>query len=174
MDRRDFLKIGGAALAAGAVAARSETADAQTAAAPGTAPFTAAPIETVRVAYVGIGGQGGGHVNNLLKIPGCRITAVCDVRAERTDWATKKITEAGHPAPAVYDKGPHDFERLCDSPDVDLVYNATPWEWHVPIMLAAMKNGKHTATEVPAAMTVDDCWAMVESAEKHKKHCVLM
>jgi len=174
MDRRDFLKIGGAALAAGAVAARSETADAQTAAATGTAPFTAAPIETVRIAYVGIGGQGGGHVNNLLKIPGCRITAVCDIRAERTDWATKKITEAGHPAPAVYTKGPHDFERLCETEDVDLVYNATPWEFHVPIMLAAMKNGKHTATEVPAAMTVDDCWAMVESAEKHKKHCVLM
>jgi predicted dehydrogenase len=175
MDRRDFLKIGGAALAAGAIAARDdEAAGAQTAAAPGPAPFAAPPIETVRVAYVGIGGQGGGHVNNLLKIPGCRITAVCDIRPERTDWATRKITEAGHPAPAVYNKGPRDFERLCETEDVDLVYNATPWEFHVPIMLAAMKNGKHTATEVPAAMTVEDCWAMVESAEKHRKHCLLM
>jgi hypothetical protein len=175
MDRRDFLKIGGAALAAGTVGARrSDAGDAQTAAAPGPAPFASPPIETVRIAYVGIGGQGGGHVNNLLKIPGCRITAVCDIRPERTDWATKKITEAGQPAPAVYNKGPHDFERLCETEDVDLVYNATPWEFHVPIMLAAMKNGKHTATEVPAAMTVDDCWAMVESAEKHKKHCLLM
>jgi len=175
MDRRDFLKIGGAALAAGTVGARrSDAGDAQTAAAPGPAPFAAPPIDTVRIAYVGIGGQGGGHVNNLLKIPGCRITAVCDIRPERTDWATKKITEAGQPAPAVYNKGPHDFERLCETEDVDLVYNATPWEFHVPIMLAAMKNGKHTATEVPAAMTVDDCWAMVESAEKHKKHCLLM
>jgi glycosyl hydrolase family 109/GFO/IDH/MocA oxidoreductase family protein/TAT (twin-arginine translocation) pathway-exported protein len=174
MDRRDFLKIGGAALAAGTVGVRgSDAAEAQTAAA-SPAPFAAPPIETVRIAYVGIGGQGGGHVNNLLKIPGCRITAVCDIRPERTDWATKKITEAGQPAPAIYNKGPHDFERLCETEDVDLVYNATPWEFHVPIMLAAMKNGKHTATEVPAAMTVDDCWAMVESAEKHKKHCVLM
>jgi len=169
------LKIGGAALAAGTVGVRdSDAIDPQTAAAPGPAPFAAPPIQTVRIAYVGIGGQGGGHVNNLLKIPGCRITAVCDIRPERTDWATKKITEAGQPAPAVYNKGPHDFERLCETEDVDLVYNATPWEFHVPIMLAAMKNGKHTATEVPAAMTVDDCWAMVESAEKHKKHCLLM
>src|SRR6185503_19005109 len=175
MDRRDFLKIGGAALAAGTVGVRdSDAIDPQTAAAPGPAPFAAPPIQTVRIAYVGIGGQGGGHVNNLLKIPGCRITAVCDIRPERTDWATKKITEAGQPAPAVYNKGPHDFERLFETEDVDLVYNATPWEFHVPIMLAAMKNGKHTATEVPAAMTVDDCWAMVESAEKHKKHCLLM
>ena len=175
MDRRDFLRIGGAAIAAGTVGVRGgDAADAQTAAAANAAPFAAPPIETVRIAYVGIGGQGGGHVNNLLKIPGCRITAVCDIRPERTDWATKKITEAGHPAPAVYNKGPRDFERLCETEDLDLVYNATPWEFHVPIMLAAMKNGKHTATEVPAAMTVDDCWAMVESAEKHRKHCVLM
>jgi hypothetical protein len=41
-------------------------------------------------------------------------------------------------------------------------------------MLSAMRNGKHTATEVPAAMTVDDCWAMVEAAEKYQKHCLLM
>jgi predicted dehydrogenase len=128
----------------------------------------------VRIGYVGIGGQGSGHVENLLKIPGCRITAVCDIRPERTDWATKAVTAAGQPAPKVYTRGPHDFERLCETEDLDLVYNATPWEWHVPIMLAAMKNGKHTATEVPAAMTIEDCWAMVEAAEKLKKHCVLM
>src|SRR6188768_360549 len=170
MERRDFLRLSGTAIAAGAVALNHDAAvEAQS-----SAPFAAPAIETVRIGYVGIGGQGSGHVRNLLKIPGCRITAVCDVRSERTDWATKAITEAGQATPAVYNQGPRDFERLCDSADVDLVYNATPWEWHVPIMLAAMKNGKHTATEVPAAMTLDDCWAMVESAEKYKKHCVMM
>src|SRR3954471_24748383 len=174
MDRRDFLKLGGTAIAAGAAAVRSDVSlGAQTQ--PASSPAFAAPaIETVRIGYVGVGGQGSGHVRNLLKIPGCRITAVCDIRSERTDWATKAITDAGQPAPAVYNKGPRDFERLCATEDLDLVYNATPWEWHVPIMLAAMKNGKHTATEVPAAMTDEDCWAMVEGAEKHKKHCVLM
>jgi hypothetical protein len=171
MDRRDFLKLSGTAVAAGALAARkTASVDAQAA----TALLTAPPIDTVRIAYVGIGGQGSGHVRNLLKIPGCRITAVCDLRRERTEWATKAIRGAGHPARAFYTRGPRDFERLCETEDLDLVYNATPWEWHVPIMLAAMKNGKHAATEVPAAMTIDDCWAMVESAEKHRKHCVLM
>ena len=37
-----------------------------------------------------------------------------------------------------------------------------------------MKNGKHAATEVPAAMTLDDCWALVETAEKTGKHCQMM
>jgi predicted dehydrogenase len=136
--------------------------------------LAAAPIENVRVGFVGIGGQGGGHVRNLLRIPGCQITAVCDIREERTTWATEQITEAGFPAPAVYTRGERDFERLCETEDLDLVFNATPWEWHVPIMLSAMRNGKHTATEVPAAMTLDDCWAMVEAAEQYQKHCVMM
>jgi glycosyl hydrolase family 109/GFO/IDH/MocA oxidoreductase family protein len=177
MKRRDFLKIGTTAVAAGALGARSEaSADAQQAqtAAAGGGPLAAPPMPLVRIGYVGIGGQGSSHVRNLLKIPGCRITAVCDIRSERTDWATKAITEAGHPAPTAYTRGPHDFERLCATEDLDLVYNATPWEWHVPIMLAAMKNGKHAATEVPAALTLEDCWAIVESSEQHKKHCVLM
>lgn len=165
-------------MAAGALAGRVADAEAtQSAGAQSTAaagPLAAPPIESVRIAYVGIGGQGSGHVRNLLKIPGCRITAVCDIRPERTDWATKQVTAAGHPAPAAYTRGPNDFVRLCETEDLDLVYNATPWEFHVPIMLAAMKNGKHTATEVPAAMSVEDCWAIVESAEKNRKHCLLM
>ena len=170
LKRREFLKLGGAAVVAGATPLGAQAAQSTAQ----NAPFSAAPIEMVRIGYVGIGGQGSGHVRNLLGIPGCRITAVCDVRPERTEWATKQITAAGHPAPTAYTRGPRDFERLCETEQLDLVYNATPWEFHVPIMLAAMKNGKHTATEVPAAMTVDDCWAMVEAAEKLQKHCVLM
>ena len=173
INRRDFLKVGGAAVVAGAVGARAvePVAAGQENL---SLRFSVPPIPDVRIGYVGIGGQGSGHVQNLLKIAGCRITAVCDIRTARTDWATKVITQAGQPAPTAYTRGPRDFERLCETEALDLVYNATPWEWHVPIMLAAMKNGKHTATEVPAAMTLDDCWAIVEAAEKFKKHCLLM
>lgn len=175
MKRRDFLKTTAGTVAAGAVAQalRPASAEANTQTSRSALP-TAPPMALVRIGYVGIGGMGSAHVNNLLKIPGCRITAVCDVNPERTAWAVKAITAAGHPAPAVYEKGPRDFERLCAGEDLDLVYNATPWEWHVPICLAAMKNGKHAAVEVPAAMSIDDCWALVESAEKHQKHCVMM
>jgi len=172
ISRRVFLQTGSAALLASAAGMAGTTAAAATPAA--ARPFAAAPIDTVRIGFVGIGGQGGGHVNNLLKIPGCRITAVCDLRPERTAWAAQAIAAAGHPAPTAYAGGPRDFERLCAHEDLDLVYNATPWEFHVPIMLAAMQNGKHAATEVPAAMTLEDCWALVETAEKHQKHCVMM
>ena len=171
MKRRDFIKTTAGTIAAGAAAPLiAEAAEMQSRGGPLAAP----PIPLVRIGYAGIGGMGSAHVNNLLKIPGCRITAVCDVNPARTAWAVKAITAAGHPAPAVYEKGPRDFERLCAEEDLDLVYNATPWEWHVPICLAAMKHGKHAAVEVPAAMSLDDCWALVEAAEKHQKHCVMM
>jgi predicted dehydrogenase len=172
-NRREFLKTSGAAVVAGAAALRAATADAA-AQADYSGTFAVPAIDHVRIGYVGIGGQGSGHVQNLIKIPGCQITAVCDIRPERTEWATRAISAAGQPTPTAYTRGPQDFVRLCETEDLDLVYNATPWEFHVPIMLAAMKNGKHTATEVPAAMTVDDCWAIVEAAEKTRKHCLLM
>ncbi len=171
LNRRDFLRLGTAAVAAGAAGLGG---DAALASQGGAGFYTAPPIDLVRIGMVGVGLQGGSHVENFLKIPHCRITAVCDIRAERTDWASKAITAAGHPAPTAYTGGPRDFERLCETEDLDLVFTATPWEWHVPVMLAAMKSGKHAATEVPAAMTLDDCWAIVESAEKHQRHCVLM
>jgi len=167
LDRREFMKLGTAAVAAAA------TARERAAAAPAGL-LAAPPIPLVRIGMVGVGLQGGGHLENFLKIDGCRVTAVCDIREARTTWASQAIAAAGHPAPTVYARGPRDFERLCETEDLDLVFTATPWEWHVPVMLAAMKAGKHAATEVPAAMTVDDCWALVESAEKHQLHAVMM
>jgi hypothetical protein len=177
VNRREFLRVSGAAVAAGAVdygapVLRDRAAGIATQTTTGL--LAAPPIETVRIGMVGIGLQGGSHLENFLKIPGCRITAVCDVRAERTAWASAAITAAGHPTPTVYARGPRDFQRLCETEDLDLVFTATPWEWHVPVLLSAMTHGKHAATEVPAAMTLEDCWALVDAAETHRRHCVMM
>jgi len=132
------------------------------------------PVETVRVAYVGIGNQGSGHLRNLLRIEGVEIKAVCDIREERVLWAQEQCEKARKPKPTGYSKGPEDFKRMCDSEDLDLVYNATPWEWHVPISIKAMETGSHAASEVPGAITLEGCWEMVETAEKYKKHCCTM
>jgi Glycosyl hydrolase 109, C-terminal domain/Oxidoreductase family, NAD-binding Rossmann fold len=173
ITRRDLLKAGMAAGVAG-TGLRPAVVHAAPQLGGPVAPLSAPPIDNVRIGFVGVGLQGSSHVENFLKIPGCRITAVCDIREERTDWARKAIVAAGHPEPRAYTRGPRDFERLCETEALDLVFTATPWEWHVPVLLAAMKNGKHAATEVPAAMFLDDCWALVESAEKFRRHCVMM
>jgi predicted dehydrogenase len=164
--RREFLGMGAAALGAAALPL------------PYTAPLplcpSAPPLPTVRIGFVGIGGQGSVHVENLLTLEGVEIRALCDIVPEKVSTWQQKIRELGRPEPTAYTRGPHDFERLCAEEELDLVFTATPWEWHVPVLLAAMHNGKHGASEVPIAYTVDDCWALVEASERYRKHCVMM
>lgn len=136
--------------------------------------FAAAAIDHVRVGYVGTGLQGTAHVRNLAKVQGCRVTAVCDIEPDNAERAAQVVVDAGFPKPALYTRGELDYERLCETEDVDLVYTATPWRWHVPVCLAAMASGKHVACEVPIALTVEDSWRLVESAEKYHKHCIMM
>ena len=179
-DRRDFLKgaagvglgaaIGGLGLTRARAAQQNE---APRAAAP-QQPFRAAPLDVVRIGFVGVGGMGTHHVNLLTRIEGAEIRAVCDIREEHAERAAKIVVDAGQERPALYTRGERDFERLCESEALDLVFTATPWRWHVPVCVAAMTHGKHAATEVPAACTVEDCWKLVEHAEKHAKHCVMM
>jgi hypothetical protein len=116
LDRRDFLKVGGAAAVTGALAAGRElgAADAPQAGYK-TFPFAVAPIPQVRIGYVGVGLQGTGHVENLAHIPGCRVTAICDIDPARIKVATKVLTDAGHPAPKVYDRGPRPGNGTCRS-----------------------------------------------------------
>ena len=180
IDRRAALKLGaigaGAAFLAGCDTSggrRSEGTSPISSPAPETL-LAADPIERVRVGFVGVGGMGSVHVRNLLEIDGVELTAVCDIRPEHAERARDWAVEAGFAAPTLYTRGETDFERMCAEEDLDLVYNATPWRWHVPICVAAMENGKHAATEVPAAYTLDDCWRLVETAETHGKHCVMM
>ena len=173
-SRRDFLKFSAQTsmgLALGGMALSG------CAGVPMTQPnmlFRDKPVGKVRIGYVGVGGMGGGHVMNLSKIDDAEIVAVCDIREERTKWAQDKLVAAGRPKPTAYTKGDYDFIRMCETEDLDLVYTATPWRWHVPVCVAAMKNGKHAATEVPAAPYLEDCWKLVETAEKYQKHCVMM
>ena len=136
--------------------------------------FAAPPMDRVRIGFVGVGGMGTNHVQQLLKVPGAEILAVCDIREAHAQRAARIIQDAGRPAPRLYTRGEREFERLCGQDDLDLVFTATPWEWHVPVCVAAMQAGKHAATEVPAAVTLEECWQLVETAEKCRKHCVMM
>jgi hypothetical protein len=176
--RRDFIKSTAATLGAGmAVGFPSQAAEAQ-APPPGPTPattlFTAPPLERVRVGFVGVGGMGTVHLENYLALEGIDLVAVCDIDPSHAERARQKVVAAGQKSPTLYTRGERDFERMCGEEHLDLVFNATPWEWHVPVLLKALETGKHGATEVPAAYRVDDCWALVEAAEKYQKHCVMM
>ena len=135
----------------------------------------ARPMDRVRVGLVGIGNRGTFLLSLLLDLEGVEVKAVCDLIPERVAKAQEMVTAAKQPKPTGYSRGETDFQRLSETEELDLVINATrPWKWHVPISVAAMTAGKHAATEVPAAETIDECWQLVETAEKTQKYCVML
>jgi len=182
LDRRDFLKIGavaGAGFAIGTTTAAAQgNASTPVARPPVADTMIGVPFEkrdVVRVAIVGTGLRGRSVLTELLGVDAVRITALCDIVPEKVAMATEQMKRAGHDySVATFTQGEHAFEELVRRDDIDIVYTATPWEWHLPVCVAAMEQGKHAATEVPAAYTVEDCWTLVDTSEKTRRHCVLM
>ena len=169
MDRRDFLKgtawMGATAALAGCVSSAAKLC-------PGAMTgFAVAPLKKVRVGLVGLGARGGMAVQRLAAIPGVEITALCDLYAERVARQQKWLKDNGKAAAKFEFSGAEGYKAMCES-EIDLVYNATPWAMHVSIALYAMEHGKHVAIEVPSAMTIEDCWALVETSERTARHCM--
>ena len=163
----------GAALTAGAIASGCRTNGGFCSAT--GAPmrnFRCAPLKRLRVGVVGVGARGFGAVNRLLKVLGVELAAVCDVRAEYLERAVKAVADATGRKPLAFGESAEAWKRLCDSPDVDVVYNTTPWHLHAPVAVYAMKAGKHALIEVPSAMYIDECWELVETAEATRRHCM--
>ena len=135
--------------------------------------FRCAPIPTVRIGVVGLG-RGGGAVYRMARIEGTAIVAICDLMPKRIESAQKSLKDAGRPEAVVYTGDEEAWKKMCERDDIDLIYNATPWELHVPIALYAMQHGKHAVMEVPASLRLADCWALVDTAEKTQRHCMML
>ncbi len=136
--------------------------------------FVTPPMETVRVGFVGTGGRGSSLIREFVRCPGVQITAVCDVREDRAAQNAAFLVEQGRPKPVIFAGDDHAYQRLNGRDDVDLLINATPGEWHVPISIDAMEKGKHVGVEVPMALTVENCWKMIETAERTRRHCMML
>jgi predicted dehydrogenase len=127
-------------------------------------------LDVVRFGFIGVGGRGVGQMNEVLPIQGTEVTAVSDVAAAAIQRALDCVQKTGRALPAVET----DWRRLCDRNDVDVVYICSPWNEHVTQALWAMECGKHVAVEVPAATTLADCWRLVDTSERTRRHCVML
>lgn len=134
--------------------------------------LTTEPLDTVRVGFVGLGMRGPGAVYRFTHIPGVKIVALCDVEADRVASAQEILKEAGLPEAASYSGSTEAYKEMCEREDLDLVYIVTDWIHHVPVALYAMEHGKHAAIEVPAAMTLDEIWQLINTSERTRKHCM--
>jgi Predicted dehydrogenases and related proteins len=170
VSRRGFLKIGGLAAVSAGIPSPLKASTTAPAASMIGVPF--AKMEP-QIGIIGTGSRGTLLLRNLLAM-NAQVKAVCDVLDENANAAASMVERAGQTRPAVYAEGDHAYEKLVAREDINLVLIATPWDWHVPMSLAAMHAGKHVALEVPAAITVEDCWKLVDMSEQTRRHVVLL
>ncbi len=130
-------------------------------------------LSVVRVGFVGLGMRGPGAVERWCHIPGVQIVALCDYEQNRAEGCQKILRKAGMPPAAIY-SGEKGYEELCKRDDIDIVYIATDWKHHFPVAMCAMENGKHAAIEVPSAMNLQECWDLINTSEKTRKHCMIL
>lgn len=134
--------------------------------------LTVPKLDVVRVGFIGLGMRGPGAVERFVNIPGTKVVALCDIRPECVEKTQKILTKAGLPEAAAYSGSEDAWKKLCERDDIDLVYIATDWKHHAQMGVYAMEHGKHVAIEVPAAMTLDEIWALINTSEKTRKHCM--
>ena len=135
--------------------------------------YAAPKLGTVRVGIIGLGNRGPGHLRNLIKIEGVEIKALCDKNPVNVEGALKHVENTDH-APELYTDGGDEWKKLCERGDIDLVFVTTPYYLHAPMSIYAMQQGKHVASEVPAAGTMEECWQLVQTAEEARRHLMML
>jgi predicted dehydrogenase len=135
--------------------------------------YAAPKIEKVRIGFIGLGQRGPGAVERMSFIEGVEIKALCDKDPKRASKAQSILEKQGLPKAKEY-SGENGWKNMINTEELDLVYICTPWRLHTPMAVYAMEHGKHAASEVPIAVTLDECWQLVETSEKTKKHCMML
>lgn len=133
-----------------------------------------APIKTVRIGFVGLGSRGTEAIRRFTYQKGIEVKALCDIRKERVDNCQRMLERAKMPKAASYYGSEDAWKKMCERKDIDLIYIVTDWQHHAPIMIYAMEHGKHVVSEVPAAQTLDEIWQIVNTAERTRKHCMML
>ena len=135
--------------------------------------YAAPPIDTVRIGIIGTGNRGSHHAGTISRVANTVIRAAADLAPARFDRIKRNLRGTTH-APEYYSGTPDSWKKMCDRDDLDLVLITTPTYLHADMAVYAMKQGKHVITEVPAAVTIDQCWDIVKTSEETKRHCMMM
>ncbi|RSC92699.1 Gfo/Idh/MocA family protein [Tenacibaculum singaporense] len=139
--------------------------------------LTAPKIDKVNVGIIGCGNRGQVLVQMfdwLIKNDNAEIVAVSDLRKEKTDKLNEHLQKTHGKTAKAYYGTPDEWKKIAERDNIDLLIIATPWEWHTPMALYGMEQGKHVACEVPVAYTLEDCWKLIETAERTQKHCMML
>ncbi|MQY11982.1 Glycosyl hydrolase family 109 protein 1 [Streptomyces sp. RB5] len=173
----------GGTLATGAVAALGASAGTARAAgtsAPGRAPgqqtMVNVPFDvypTVRIGVIGLGNRGSGMTDSWAAVPGAVVRAVCDIRPDRAKNKADALERAGRPRPLEFGGSRESYQEMLRRDDIDLVYIASPWEFHFEHGHTALLSGKHVLVELPIATELSQLWDLVDASERNRRHLML-
>lgn len=158
-NRRDFLKLGGAASALVAafptiIPARVLGAD--------------APSKQVTFGFVATGGMGASNVDRVLKLKdkGAHVVAVCDVDQFNRDRSARRVDK-------VYGttgcKSVNDFRELTRDKGIDAIVVSTPDHWHTIPAVDAIRHGKDVFVEKPLTHSIREGQVLVAALRKHNR-----
>ena len=139
--------------------------------------FAAPKLETIRAAFIGVGHRGKGHIRNFSRLTQTEVVAISDLYQDNVDKAAAIVQEEqpqnNNPI-ALYAGEDTLWKKMLEEVRPDVVFISTNWANHAPMAIAAMEAGAHAFVEVPLALTTDELWAIVNTAEKTQKHCMMM
>jgi predicted dehydrogenase len=139
--------------------------------------FRTEPLEKVKVGIIGMGNRGKTLIQMfdwLIANGKAEITALSDLVESNVQYGLDYLKDRQTSVPRTYMGDENAWEGMARQEDVDLLVIATPWRWHAAMAVYGMENGKHVASEVPIAYTMEDCWKIVDTAEKTKRHCIMI
>ncbi|MBR3762312.1 MAG: Gfo/Idh/MocA family oxidoreductase [Lachnospiraceae bacterium] len=128
----------------------------------------------VKVAVIGLGIRGRVLMKSLVEMADVQVVAVCDMLEERLELALEIVREnsgaCGYTPEDVLVTT--DYKEVLGREDVEAIINASSWQVHHRITIAALEAGKHVGMEVGGANSVQECWDMVRAAERSGKFCM--
>jgi hypothetical protein len=136
-----------------------------------------APLKKTRVGIIGLGNRGETIIQMfdwLIKNDKAEIIALSDLREAKVLKNNDYLKTIQKKEAQLYFGNETEWQKMVKRDDIDLIVICTPWENHAEMSIMAMENGKHVACEVPIAYKLEDCWKLIEVAERTKMHCMMM
>ncbi len=138
--------------------------------------FAAAPLPTVRAAFIGLGARGPQHLGNFAAQPGTEVVGICDLYEDNIRKAVTQVVEvdARHGEARTYSGGENEWRDMLSETKPEAVFIATNWATHAAMAVAAMEAGAHAFVEVPLALTVEELWQIIDTSERTGRHCMML
>ena len=140
--------------------------------------FSAPKLNNIRVAFIGVGARGSGHLAYFGGIPNTKVVAVSDLYKDNIENSIKRLQNKFNTKKfnniSKYWGEENKWKLMLDEVKPDVVFISTNWDNHAPMAIESMKKGAHVFVEVPIATNLEDMWKIINTSEKEQKHCMML